>query len=382
MRLVALTFLLLVIALVALPVFAQEGNPRIPDEFYRAKVLEVREEIEEFEFDEGEAQSFTNKTQVARVAIVSGLEKGKEVEVRNDITFAFADGQKLKRGDTVVIAKSKLFSGEEIYFFVDMWRLPVLGIAAAFFIGITIFIGRLRGFTSLVGLGLSVWILAQIIVPKIVSGANPLVVSLGGAFAIAVISIFLAHGFNARTRIAVLATLATLALATILALLAVGLARVFGTGSEEAFNIQIGPFAAINLRGLFLGAIILGALGILDDVTTTQVATVDELLKTDPRLSFSALYQRGLSVGREHIAALVNTLALAYVAASFPLFILLATNKVQPLWVLLNTEFLAEEIIRTLVGSSALVLAIPISTFLAAYFLSRKPKHPASQGGL
>lgn len=129
----------------------------------------------------------------------------------------------------------------------------------------------------------------------------------------------------------------------------------------------------MNLRGLLLGGIIIGALGGLDDITTSQVAAVDEIRKANPKLSISGLYKRGRSVGTEHIASLVNTLVLAYAGSSIPL-LLLFTTRTEPLWVTLNSEFIAEEIIRTLVGSSSLVFAVPISTFLASYFLSSKSK--------
>ena len=123
-----------------------------------------------------------------------------------------------------------------------------------------------------------------------------------------------------------------------------------------------------------LGGIIIGVLGVLDDITTAQSAKIEEIHIANPRLGFTNLYQKGLSVGREHIASLVNTLLLAYVGASFPLLLLATTQKAQPFWLILNSNFIAEEIVRTIVGSSALILAVPITTVLAAYFYSRKPR--------
>ena len=130
--------------------------------------------------------------------------------------------------------------------------------------------------------------------------------------------------------------------------------------------IQTGELSAVNLRGLLLGGIIIGALGVLDDITTAQTAAIDEISKANPRLGFRELYRSGTSIGREHIASLINTLALAYAGASLPILLLFSINEEMPMWTILNSEFMAEEIVRTLVGSSALLLAVPISTYLAA----------------
>jgi uncharacterized membrane protein len=144
-----------------------------------------------------------------------------------------------------------------------------------------------------------------------------------------------------------------------------------GNGTEDAFFLQANSLK-INLQGVFLSGIIIGVLGVLDDVTTGQSAAVEELHFANPTLGFSELYRRGLSVGREHIASLVNTLVLAYTGVSFPFLLLYGSRQLQPLWVTLNGNFIAEEIVRTLVGSSVLVIAVPLTTLLAAYYYGRK----------
>lgn len=153
-------------------------------------------------------------------------------------------------------------------------------------------------------------------------------------------------------------------------MLAVDFAHLFGLGSEDAVNLSLGQFGNIDLRGLLLGAMVIGVLGILDDVTTAQTATVEELSKANHRLGMMELYRRGISVGQEHIASLVNTLVIAYAGAAFPIFIFIHTAT-QPLWVILNNETMAEEIVRSLVGSATLILAVPISTLLAAWIYSK-----------
>lgn len=250
--------------------------------------------------------------------------------------------------------------------------MPALGLAVGLFFGLAVLFSRRRGVTAILGLGITALILARFIVPAIIGGSNPLVVSLVGALAIAFSSIYLAHGFNLRTSIAVGSTLLTLVIAWVMAIVFVSLANLFGLGSEEAFYLQLAPVEQLNLRGLLLGGIILGALGVLDDITTAQAAAVDELRKANPALPVQELYRRGLSVGTEHITSLVNTLFLAYAGASLPLFILFTIYNETPVWVALNSEFVAEEIVRTLVGSVALILAVPITTVAAAIILSRR----------
>ncbi len=248
--------------------------------------------------------------------------------------------------------------------------------AVAVFCIVTIVFGRRRGAAAIIGLLVSIAVLIWFIIPRIAAGGSPLFIALSGATVIAVISHIVSHGVRRRTFISLSGTLATVWLSAPLALVAVSAVRLSGVGSDEAFYLSVGVFGAIDLRGLLLGGIVLGALGILDDVTSTQAATVDEISQADPTLGVRELYRRGLSVGREHIAALVNTLALAYVGASLPLFLLLAEGGGMPTWLVANGELIVEEVIRTLVGSTALILAVPLTTILAAWIFGRKKKAP------
>lgn len=333
-------------------------------EYFRARVIEVLEDGERELMDE--RQPF----QRLKLKIISGREKGTEIEAEYGDLFTITENQKLRAGDAVVLSK---FMGPEglSYFVTDQYRLSPILIISIFFFALAVLFGRLKGFTSILGLALSLTILVKFIVPKIVDGESPLLISLAGAFVIAFLSLYLAHGFNRRTSIALLGTLITLGIAAGLSIIFVSAAKLFGTGTEEAYYLGTTQLAGINLRGLLLGGIIIGALGVLDDITTGQAAAVHEIHNANPSLSFLELYRRGISVGKEHIASLVNTLVLAYAGAAFPLFLLFYIQKETPFWVVLNGEFLAEEIIRTLVGSSALIFAVPITTLLAAWFLAK-----------
>ena len=199
-------------------------------------------------------------------------------------------------------------------------------------------------------------------------------VGLLGSLAIAFSSMYLAHGFNRRTTVSLIATFITIFIALIMALWAVDITKLFGLGSEEAYYLQAYKLGELDMRGLLLAGIIVGTLGILDDITVSQVSIVEELHDVDKNLSFWDLIRRGLSIGKEHIASLINTLALAYVGVSFPLLLSFSINQGQPLWVVANSEFIIEEVVRTLVGSVTLIIAVPISTFLAAYFIKHPPK--------
>ncbi len=384
----SLLFLLGVISLFApLGVNAQDTLPA--EEYIRAQVLSIQEKqvaddqvpfqglIDKVDGDiarlEGTSVS-THPVQVIKVRLEESSRKGDEIEITQGGSIPISENQRVKVGEEIVVVKVGPADAQR-YYVVDHYRIPSLGIILAIFFAIIIFFGRIKGFTSLLGLGFSILILSQFIVPGLLSGHNPLLVTFLGSLAIAVVSLYLAHGISRRTSVALGSTIITLGIAIGCSVLFVTLSQLFGTGSEDALFLQSTGLAGLNLRGLLLSGIIIGTLGVLDDITTAQAAVIDELHKANPRLSPTELYRRGLSVGREHIASLVNTLVLAYAGASLPLFLLFRLNNQLPFWVTLNSEAIAEELVRTLIGSSALILAVPITTALAVAFL---PKRPAS----
>jgi uncharacterized membrane protein len=334
-------------------------------EFFTAQVIQVTNEGAK-DSPDGRALS-----QDIKIRLASGPDKGKELEILG--YFSSLEGKRLAVGEQVVINHVTTSASNE-YYVADKYRTPpTILIALIFFICVLIF-ARLKGFFSIIGLFFSLMVLFGFVVPQILSGHNPLLISMVGALLIAFFSLYLAHGFNKQTSIALFATLLSLGLSFGLTLLFVGLAKLTGAGSEESFYLQSGAAGSIDLRGLLLGGIIIGALGVLDDITTGQTAAVNQIHHANPTLGFTELYRRGLAVGHEHIASLVNTLVLAYVGASFPLLLLFSVNaSIQPLWVTINSEFVTEEIVRTLVGSTTLVFAVPIATALAAWFLHKQP---------
>lgn len=335
---------------------------QVPNEsFTTATVLSIGNEIVE------EFQGMTRTVQELLLRIDDGPEAGKEITLENGV-LPGRDDTVFAPGERVVMGREQKANGQVTYVIREKYRIPALVWLTIAFVALGIVLGGRTGITSIAGLAASVAILILFVIPRIAAGSNPLLVSFLGCVAIACTSLYLAHGFQKRTSVALLSIIVTLVLAVAVDLVFVHAAQVFGMGSEESLYLQTGLLQNIDLRGLLLGGILIGALGVLDDITTAQTAAIDEISKANPRMNIAQLLRAGQSVGREHIASLINTLALAYVGAALPLLLLLKTQGDYPLWVTINNEFFAEEIVRTLVGSCTLLLAVPISTWFAAYF--------------
>jgi uncharacterized membrane protein len=223
---------------------------------------------------------------------------------------------------------------------------------------------RLRGALSLTGLAFSIAIVLLFVVPSILDDKPPLAVAVVGSLAVALITIPLAHGGGPKSLSALLGTAVSLLLTAGLAVLFTELTHLTGLSSEEAAFLQLGQ-ADLSLQGLLLAGIVIGALGVLDDVTISQAATVLALRHANPSLGFRELFGRALQVGRDHVSATVNTLVLAYVGAALPILLLFSATDLG-VGDAVNFEIVAKEIVATLVGSIGLVAAVPITTALAA----------------
>lgn len=306
--------------------------------------------------------------------ILSGELANQSFEIENTIVdiAGVLDSQYVSPGELVVVMQSHMSSSDPVFFIYEKFRLIPIVLLALIFLGITYAFARTRGVTSLLGLAFSFGVLVFFLIPQILNGSDPLVVATLSAIAISVVSLYLAHGLNKNTSIAVASTLICVILAVIASVIFVDQGKIFGLGSEDATYLRLGNLSEINTKGLFLAGIIIGVLGVLDDITTAQVATVAEIKKANKKLKSFELLNRGISVGIEHITSLINTLILAYAGVSLPLLLLFTTTNDIPIWVTLNSELIAEEIVRSIVGSLILVLAVPISTGLAAYFYSKE----------
>jgi uncharacterized membrane protein len=258
------------------------------------------------------------------------------------------------------------------YLYADRERRPALGVLTALFIIAVVVLGRRRGFYALIALGLTVAIILEFIVPSILDGRSPLLVAVVGASAIAFLALYMTHGVNETTTVALLGTLSALALTTVLASVFFAVAHFTGLASEEAIYVQAAA-GTIDIKGLLLGGAVLGALGALDDMTITQAAAVYELHAANPDIHYLRLYRSAMRIGRDHVGSTVNTLLLAYAGASMPLLLLFVLSG-QSLGTVANNETVAVEIVRTLVGSIGLVAAVPITTALAVWTAVRRPQ--------
>jgi uncharacterized membrane protein len=324
------------------------------------------------------------------------LEEGPDAG--GSFSFDYSTGpntSQMEEGDRVFVVHSDV-SPDELpegappppeYSFVDFdRRMPLIALGVLFAV-VVIALSRVRGLAALGGLVVSMFILIKFVLPSILDGHDPLAVACVGGAAIMFLALYLAHGVNAATTTAVLGTLASLLVTGLLALIFVGVSSFTGAGSEEAAFLQISQ-QQVNLQGLLLASVIIGTLGVLDDVTVTQASAVWELYKANPDYGLRALYRSGIRIGRDHIASTVNTLVLAYAGASLPLLILFTVSD-RALSEILNTQFVAEEIVRTLVGSIGLVAAVPITTALAGFVVTsrtegrvtRKLSHPERKIG-
>lgn len=282
-------------------------------------------------------------------------------------------------GETVILYTVESESSQSTAVIADSYRLPTVLWLGLLFAIIVIGVGRKKGVLSILGMVASLLVLLKFIIPQIVSGANPILISLFGSLVIGSLTVYLSHGYNLKSHIALFSMMVSLAFVSVVSYFAVVSAHMFGLGSEEAAFLQVGSTANINLRGLLLGGIMLGALGVLDDVTVSQVSVVFQLRATKKTIQFRELYSRALEVGRDHVASLVNTLVLAYAGANMPLFLLFTINEAVPTWVTLNSEIIIEEVIRTLTGSMGLVLAVPFTTAIATTFAMKLKKNEIAQ---
>ena len=342
-----------------------EGRPEVPA---AAQIEQLRAVVTEVDRDACEApvQGETGprfRCAVVTAEVAEGADQGQE------LTFNHATGPNTRLmnvDDRILVASSQAPQSQEgfEYYLVDYDRRSPLVILAALFAIFVIALSRWHGLFSLLGVAISLGVLVFFVMPAILEGGNPLAVAIVGAAVIMFVNLYLAHGFNARTTTAILGTMGSLALTGLLAVIFVEVGRFTGFGSEEASFLQLSA-DQVNLEGLLLGGIIIGTLGVLDDVTITQASAVWELRAANPSFVFADLYRSAIRIGRDHIASTVNTLVLAYAGASLPLLLLFTVSR-RPLDHVLNSEVVAEEIVRTLVGSIGLVASVPVTTALAA----------------
>jgi len=304
----------------------------------------------------------------------------RRADNQRTVTFDFTDqsGGIVTAGRRVKLSVIEQQGQPPFYNIVDLERGRPMLLLTLVFVAAVVGFGRWQGIRSLIGLVGSFVVIVGFIVPAILDGRSPVAVALVGSLAIMIVSLYLSHGLARKSTAAVVGTALALGLTGALAVVFVRAASLTGLASEEALNanFQVG---GLSLRGLLLAGIIIGGLGVLDDVTMSQASLVFALRRANPAAPLSSLIGASLTVGRDHIAATVNTLFLAYAGASLPLLILFATSG-DPLGSVATSEVVAVEIIRTLCGSVGLIAAVPLTTVLAALLAGDEPAgdEPAS----
>jgi uncharacterized membrane protein len=282
-----------------------------------------------------------------------------------------ADSPVLHGGDKIVVGRAGSGTGEDAggWYFSDYQRRGPLVALAVFFACAVVIFGRWRGLLALAGLAVSFAALVRFILPAILIGKNPVAVAVIGSAAIMFAALYLTHGINARTTTAVLGAVGALFVTGVLAWIFVAGTHLTGMATEES-GLLAASLSGVSLRGLLLAGIIIGSLGVLDDVAVGQASGVWELHQAHPEYGFNRLYAAGLRIGRDRVASTVNTLAMAYAGASLPLLVLFTLSSRQ-LGDVLTGEILGQEIVRALVGSIGLLSAVPITTALAAFVADR-----------
>jgi len=313
----------------------------------------------------------TGFIQTLLVEITRGAGRGEQIEIRNGEQTVLLAENRARPGDRVLIDRTRDPDGVDVYTVNDFIRWPALLTLALMFGLATVLVGGWVGLRALVSMGFSVLIIAFFIVPGILAGHDPLIICVLGAAALMTATLYLTYGWTWKTHAALMALGISLLITSLLSAFFVSWARLSGYGSESAMFLRLSVGIQIDMRGVLLGSIVLGALGVLDDVTTNQASVVFQLKRAAPDLGWFDLFRHSMVVGRDHIAAVVNTLLLAYVGASLTLLLLVAAQDV-PLDHMINQAFVAEEVVRTLAGSLGLVLATPITSLIAGSLAQRE----------
>ena len=341
-----------------------EGFSTFGADTVRAQVTQI---IEEGEIDMGgRMQTY----QIARVNILDGEYAGIIMEIDYGKRQIRSDDYDLSVGDKVVVSISKTPENVINAYFVDFVRTtPILWLTGIFAVSI-ILISRWKGVRALLSTVFSLYIIIGYIIPHILVGEDPLTVSIIGSIILLGVTLYLTYGWTLKTHSAVISMILVLLLTGALSALFVLFTKLNGTGDENVMFLMQLMETPINLRGLLLGGMIIGALGVLDDLVTTQASAVFELHHANPNFKFRDLFNSAMRIGQDHVAATVNTLVLAYAGASLPMLLMFSLAR-GDYGYLINFSFIAEEIVRTLVGSLGLIAAVPLTTAIAIFFATR-----------
>lgn len=322
------------------------------------KVLEIISEKDKNEKD----IAYIGITKIQKLLVnITENKKSKNVEVENNFS-------PVNKGDRILLQSI----GENSYEIIEFSRTRGILLLTLVFVVLVLLIGGKKGFNALVGLVYSFAIILYFIIPRILGGMNPILVSLIGSVLILTVTLYVSYGLNRKSLSAFIGISLTLLFVGILAQYAVHALHFTGLGSEESSFLLQEMADKIDFVSLIIGGIIIAAIGVLDDVAITQASTVFALHSVDSRIKHWELYKKAMEVGKDHSSAVINTLVLAYTGAALPLVLLLSMGTDTNSANIMSIEIVAEEIVRTLISTSGLILAVPITTMVAVFFAKRR----------
>lgn len=356
-------FLAVIICLFPTALLAQNSPKEADTETFEAKIIEVIEEKETAREDG--SKSFQ---QNIKLKGLTGQWKDKEFTFEGIDEVDVVTAPRYEKGDKVVVSASQDFEGNYQFYITDYVRRLPLYVLAVLFAVVIVVIGKWKGLRAIIGLIFSFVVILKFIVPRIMSGSSPLLVSIAGAVAILLFVIYVTQGFNKKSHSAVASIIVSLILTGLLSALFTAVAKLTGMCEESMYLLGVAG-GELNFEGLLLAGILLGTLGVLDDMVVAQISAVEQIKIANPDLSHLEVYKRAMKIGVDHISSMTNTLFLAYAGASLPLLILFSINEPPFLTFsqVINHEIIATEVIRTLVGTIGLALSVPIATLIASY---------------
>lgn len=338
-------------------------------EYVKAQVVRI---LEEKTFTR-ENDSLVTQQNVELLSL-EGKNKGKFFVYKGISEVDVLANRVYSEGDRVFISIETLDDGSEFIYIIDYVRERSLFVLSILFIIVVLLVGKKTGWRSIIALVISFFLILKVLSPFILAGYNPIIIGPLIALFILISLIYITEGFNKKAHISIISIFLSLLVTMLLSWLFISLAHLSGMASEETIFLISDNIQAIDFKGLLLAAIIIGALGVLDDIVVGQVEAVEQLIISNPSQNQRQIFKGAISIGRAHLGAIINTLFLAYVGAALPL-ILLFNLKSAPFVSfsqVINHESIATEIVRTLVGVIGLCLAMPIATFLAVIFLRKK----------
>lgn len=333
-------------------------------EIARAEVLEIISEKERQII----GTDATANVQVVKIVFQSGKRDGEEVEIENEVVD-------LEVGDKIFVNLIETINGDEYITYFDYERRPALFFIIGLFVAILLFFTRWQGVRALLSLGVSIAAIFMLLIPALLAGYPPVATIIGIAGLVLFVVLFGTHGINARSGIAFIGTLSSVIVTGLFTIIMMGYLKFTGFSADASVYLNFATDGQLDLSALLLGSIIIGILGVLDDVSITQASVVQELKAANSSFGLSELYNRAIKVGRDHIGSLVNTLALAYVGVALPL-ILLYSKTQSDWWLSINQEVIAVELVRIIIGSMGLILAVPATTLAAAWYFSTRVVDP------